>query len=59
MSKSLMDILRSQQNANPSKNYEILHATLEHAKEIHMPCKTILKCLISENTKNPNGSLLE
>ncbi len=41
MSKSLMDILDLNQNANRSKNYEILHATLGHAKEIHMPTKTI------------------
>ncbi len=41
MSKSLMDILDLNQNTNHSKNYEILHATLEHAKEIHMPSKTI------------------
>ncbi len=52
-----MDILDLNQNANPSKYYEILHATLEQAKEIHMPSKTIK--LISENTKNQNGSLLE
>ncbi len=36
-----MDILDLNQNANPRKNYEILHITLEHAKEIHMPSKTI------------------
>ncbi len=41
MSESLMIILDLNQNANPSKHYEILHATLEHAKEIHMPSKTI------------------
>ncbi len=35
MSKNLMDILNLNQNANPNKNYEIFHATVEHAKEIH------------------------
>ncbi len=41
MSKSFMNILDLNQNANPSKNYEILHVTLQDAKEIHMRSKTI------------------
>ncbi len=36
-----MDILDLNQNANPCKNYEILHSTLDNAKEIHMPSKTV------------------
>ncbi len=57
MSKSLMDILDLNQNANPSKNYEI------YMLPLNMPMRFICLIkqlsLISESTKNLNGSLLE
>ncbi len=55
--KNIISRLDLNPNANPNKNYKILHTILEHAKETHMPSKTIK--FNKKNTKSLNGLLLE
>ncbi len=39
--KDIINKLNQDPNADPNANYEILHNILDHAKEKHMPRKTV------------------